>query len=144
MESEVAPDETQPSLSPVERLLELKSPQQVVGDIISAGGKVKSYLPGNGDVEWAPKVYDANGRIMLIFSGIGHVMGPRLLLETMRPFIETPFKTDSSKSHGSPQVNMLPLVQFGRDGDFAPEESLVFLFSEEQCNDLRQLLDENK
>lgn len=146
MESKITPIdiETQPSPSPVERLLETKSSKEVVGEIMLANGVIKSYLPGNGDTEWAPGVHDARGRKMIVFSEHGHIMGPRLGLETLRPFIETPLETKSSKSHGSPQVNMLPYARFEEGGDFAPEKSAVFLLSTKQCDDLRQLLNEKK
>ncbi|MBU1088754.1 hypothetical protein KKA02_02655 [Patescibacteria group bacterium] len=125
----------------IERLLETKSSQAIVGEIIGKG-RAKSYLPNPEENEWAPKKITSGGRTMVTFNEFGHITGPRLGLETLRPFLQAPMEVLGSKSQGSPDLVMLPYVRFQGE-NFAPEKSKVFILTRSQFTDI-QKLDEKK
>ncbi len=122
----------------VEALLQDKKPIEVAGEIMVAGGYCKSYVPSQTADSWDPKIY-GDGKLfrqMVVFARQG---GPRLGLETLRPFLKKTAQIPGSNSHGALTMAFLPYVRFNEVGEFDPEESYLYILTESQLADLQRM-----
>jgi len=123
--------------------------RQVMGELVTGGANMRNYALGQGE-SWQPTRCTAGGREAIACSEFAQV-GDGLMLDvdTLRVSLDYAVKVEKSSSQETERLFMVPYPIFTTKdeepnavgpGELDLAKSYIFLFSETQINDLRDLI----